>query len=72
MTFSTDKKMKQCPFCGQHPDITDPDCVHPVTRLDKNGKQVWRAGCVECAGGCGAEVTGWSAAEAIDGWNRRI
>ncbi len=72
MTFLTDKTLKQCPFCGQHPDITDSDCVYPVTRHNAEGKQVWRAGCIDIAGGCGAELNGWSADEAIDAWNTRI
>jgi len=61
-----------CPFCGQTPNPEDPDCIYPVTRLDKDGRQVWRAGCIECAGGCGAELTGWSAEEAVAAWNRRV
>jgi len=43
------------PFCGQTPLPDDPDCIYPITRPDKDGRQVWRAGCIECAGGCGAE-----------------
>jgi hypothetical protein len=61
-----------CPFCGQIPDRDDPDCVYPVTRPDTYGNQVYRAGCVESAGGCGAEVTGWTKDEAIQRWNTRI
>jgi len=60
-----------CPFCGQKPDLGDGDSVYPVTRMDEQGRQVWRAGCVEQAGGCGAEVLGPSLEAAIARWNLR-
>lgn len=73
MTSSTKKQnLIFCPFCGYVPDRDDPDCVHPVTRPDKDGRQVWRAGCLAIAGGCDAEVLGWSAEEAIANWNKRV
>ncbi len=69
--MTTKFKLLPCPFCGQHPYVDDPDCIYPVTRPDKDGRQVWRAGCMESAGGCGAECTGWSAEEAVERWNTR-
>ena len=60
-----------CPFCGQKLDVNDIEVLHPLTRPDHDGKVLYRAGCVECYGGCGAEVTGWSSAEAIQRWNAR-
>ncbi len=64
-------KLLQCPFCGQDPDPEDSDCIYPVTRPDADGRRVWRAGCISIAGGCGAELTGWSAEEAVALWNTR-
>jgi hypothetical protein len=61
-----------CPFCGQVPDKDDLDCVYPVTRPDEKGNQIFRAGCINSAGGCGAEVTGNSALEAVIRWNTRV
>lgn len=61
-----------CPFCGQTPDPEDGDFCYPITRPDQEGRQVWRAGCIEVAGGCGDEVTGWSAEEAVAAWQRRV
>lgn len=60
-----------CPFCGQQPDLGDGDSVYPVTRMDECGRQLWRAGCVPAAGGCGGEVTGPSLEAAIARWNVR-
>lgn len=60
-----------CPFCGLQLSTNNPDFCYPVTRISVNGKQVWRAGCIESDGGCGAEVTGWSAEEAIKLWDKR-
>jgi hypothetical protein len=59
--------MLPCPFCGQQPDYNDPDCIYPVVR----DRTIWRAGCIECAGGCGAEVLGDTAEHAVDKWNTR-
>jgi len=72
MADKTDFVLMECPFCGQVPDPTDADCIYPVTRVNSEGKQVWRAGCIEVAGGCGAELIGWSAKEAVDLWNTRV
>lgn len=63
--------IQPCPFCGQEIDPQDDDFCYPVTRKNDEGKQVWRAGCSESAGGCGADVTGWSGKEAIQKWNTR-
>lgn len=62
--------IQPCPFCGQEIDPQDEFC-YPITRPDHEGKQVFRAGCTEAAGGCGADVTGWSAKEAMQKWNTR-
>ena len=64
--------LKQCPFCGQIPDLETGDAVYPITRPDQFDRALWRAGCVESAGGCGAEVTGWSEKEAIMRWETRV
>ncbi len=63
---------KPCPFCGQLPDVTDEDFFYPLFRSESEFHVLWRAGCIESAGGCGAEVTGHSAQEAIDKWERRV
>ena len=65
-----DKSVKECPFCGFRPEITDADFCYPLGRPVK-GVQLWQAGCVESAGGCTAVVIGVSKEEAIDLWNRR-
>ena len=65
------KTMLPCPFCGHVPDVTDPDSVYPVNRYRDEG-QIFRAGCEEAAGGCGAEVLGFSPEDAIKRWNTRI
>ena len=57
-----------CPFCGQIIDPTDADFCYPNNRE----KTAWRAGCIEVAGGCGAEIVGETAEEAIRLWNTRI
>lgn len=67
--------IKPCPFCGQNVDSLkeDPDFCYPATRPDPHtGNQVFRAGCIECAGGCGAEVLGNSPSDAIERWNTRV
>jgi hypothetical protein len=56
-----------CPFCGQTPDSSDEDFCYPI----KTDRKIYRAGCIESAGGCGAEVLGESVSEAIAAWNRR-
>lgn len=57
-----------CPFCGQTPNTEDCDFVYPINRKGT----LYRAGCVEAAGGCGAEVLGGSKDEALRKWNTRI
>lgn len=61
-----------CPFCGQLPDVDDEDFYYQLYRSNSEFHVLWRAGCIESAGGCGAEVTGHSAQEAIDKWERRV
>lgn len=68
---TVERPVMPCPFCGQLPDHTNPDFCYPKTRPDATGRQVWRAGCIECHGGCGAGVSGWSAEEAVRAWNKR-
>lgn len=60
-----------CPFCGQVPDPNDGDFCYPSI-MRRDGTQIYRAGCIELAGGCGAEVLGDSAEEAIERWNTRV
>jgi hypothetical protein len=62
------KKIKPCPFCGQEIDITDEDFCYPNNRE----RTEWRAGCIEIADGCGAEVLGCTEEEAINKWNNRV
>lgn len=62
-----EEQAKPCPFCGQEIDITDKDFCYPNNREMTE----WRAGCIEIAGGCGAEILGETAEEAINKWNRR-
>lgn len=65
--FHIKTELLPCPFCGFKPDVMEPDCVYPLTR----NKSLWRAGCYETGGGCGAEVLGGNALEAIKNWNTR-
>ena len=61
------KNIKDCPFCGQVIDETDRDFCYPSDREYTS----WIAGCMESAGGCGAEVLGESKEDAIKKWNNR-
>jgi hypothetical protein len=61
------KNIKDCPFCGQVIDETDNDFCYPLD----SWRASWRAGCIESAGGCGAEVLGESKEESINKWNTR-
>lgn len=63
-------KTLTCPFCGFTPDINDPDFSYPVTRLEE-GQQIFRAGCIESAGGCSAEILGDTKEHAIHLWSSR-
>ena len=76
-----------CPFCGRALDITDHDTLYPSGsgwKTRPNGSRSYhRAGevppeqwcyavhCHTSSGGCGAEVSGDSAAEAVWKWNQR-
>ncbi len=59
-----------CPFCGCKIDAADIDFCHPITRILEDGRQLWRAGCVDHS--CEAETSGWSAKEAIERWSKRV
>jgi len=61
---------KPCPFCGQLPDVNNLDFCYLL--FSEATLEIWRAGCIASAGGCGAEVTGQSAEEAIERWERRV
>lgn len=60
-------KISPCPFCGITPDHKDEDFCYPIN----SSRKIYRTGCIESAGGCGAEVLGNSADDAIANWNRR-
>lgn len=66
----THEQALPCPFCGMTPDSTDADFCYP-TLTRKDGTSIYRAGCIESAGGCGAEVLGDSPNDAIWRWNTR-
>ncbi len=76
-----------CPFCGKAVDFEDDDTLHPsgtgwyddgeglrtYHRYDAVPKEqwCWDMNCPTPAGGCGANVSGDSKAEALAKWNRR-
>ena len=81
------KELKNCPFCGHIPDMSDGDTLYPTgTGWKDEGeyrsyhnfrevpKEQWCYGmnCPVVAGGCGAEIVGDSRQEAIDKWNTRV
>lgn len=82
------EQMKLCPFCGHEVDMEDPDTLHPTGSgwlVRANGmrsyhsfrevpQEQWcyRLHCVTTSGGCGAEMSADSKAEAIEKWNRRV
>jgi hypothetical protein len=59
--------VQPCPFCGYRPCYEDPDFCYPSHPT----LNIYRAHCVECAGGCCATAMGDSVASAIEAWNRR-
>ena len=80
------QRLKPCPFCGKVPDLEDPDTLYPngtgwkVTKGFRHyvsfrdvQKEQWcyTLHCVTTSGGCGAEVSGDSAEEAISKWEKR-
>ena len=83
----TMEDLKSCPFCGKQPDIEDDDTLYPngIGWMDHNEigrtyrsfrdvpKEQWcySVHCVKIAGGCGAEISGDSAEEAVQAWNKR-
>ena len=82
------EQMKDCPFCGRTVDADDPDTLCPNGtgwKTRANGlrtyhsfrevpKEQWcySIHCVTTSGGCGAEISGDSAQECIDKWNKRV
>ncbi len=61
------ERLKSCPFCGFIPDAENANCIYP---LDRERKE-WILECYEIEGGCGANVLGDSAQDAINKWNKR-
>lgn len=76
----------RCPFCGRQPELEHPDTLYPDGggwkqhdgfRSYHNFREVpreqWTYGmhCDESCGGCGAEIHGDSAADAVRKWNMR-
>jgi hypothetical protein len=71
MTEIDMSKIKPCPFCGYvFTDMDEPEFCYPDGR-PLGGAQLWKAGCIELAGGCTATVYGYSEQNAIEIWNRR-
>jgi ribosomal protein L37AE/L43A len=83
---STDQTLKPCPFCGKQPSPDDPDTLYPSGTgwVERRGlrhyvsfreapKEQWcySMNCPEPSGGCGAEIHGDSAEEAMRKWNTR-
>lgn len=62
--------LSHCPHCGNIPQGVD--AVYKVGFPLADGTQLWRAGCVESAGGCGSECLGYSREEAIERWQARV
>jgi hypothetical protein len=76
-----------CPFCGMHADLENGDTLYPsgtgwrdVAGLGREyhrsrdvPRESWcyRMHCPITAGGCGAEISGDTEAEALANWNRR-
>ena len=56
---------KPCPFCGDLPDLLDPDFSHPLDQC----YTIWQACCLNME--CSATVYGATKREAIDNWNKR-
>lgn len=75
-----------CPFCGRAPELDHPDTLYPdgigwkpfgdmrsYVNFREVPREQWCYGmhCDESCGGCGAEIHGDSAAEALVKWNKR-
>lgn len=79
--------MKDCPFCGHHVDLEDPDVLYPNGtgwKIRSDGLRSYHhfrevppdqwcysMHCPTTSGGCGAEISGDSKEEAVEKWNRR-
>lgn len=52
------------------------DCELPIyipwNEREPTDGLTWKIHCVECSGGCGAEIYGHSKEEVISKWNRRV
>lgn len=74
-------ELKHCPFCGDMPDINDPDVLHAVGGDlnmwydEENNKIIytlWQLSCNRNGCGCGAAVLGDSREDCIRIWNTRV
>lgn len=79
--------LRPCPFCGRAMDVEHPDTLYPNgtgwkqrgdSRSYHNFREVpkeqwcYSVHCDTSSGGCGAEISGDSAEEAVSAWNRRV
>ena len=78
---------RPCPFCGKAADLKNDDTLYPsgIWWRECDGLrsyhghkdrceddfQCWGMHCQETAGGCGASVSGDSATDALEKWNKR-
>lgn len=61
--------IKPCPFCGTEINLDDLDDALHSYRV-KDG-MIWSLNCLECYGGCNAQMLGDTEKEVIEKWNRR-
>ena len=80
--------IKDCPFCGHPVDMENVDTLYPNAtgwkiradglrsyhsfRLVPKDQWCYSMHCPTTAGGCGVEMSGDSAQECIDKWNKRV
>ena len=72
--------LKPCPFCGDIPDINDPDVLYPVggeinMEFDPITREViytlYQLHCNKGGVGCGASMLGDTKEDCINRWNNR-